>query len=746
MSIKDILSVNKDEPKEYYWAIVIEPGWVQAGVWKINEDKVQIISSSPSTAWELEEELVSAVDTALSSSVQNFPEEGDEPSKAVFGVVSAWVSKGEISEEYIGKIKEVCSELSLTPVGFVVLPEAISHFIKSEEGSPLNGCVLGISKEELEISVFRLGKLIGTTSVARSLSIVDDVTEGLVRFSQDGSLPSRFILYDGKEGEIDEVKQTLLKANWDDVDKVKFLHTPKIESFSPREKIDAVSLAGASELENVTSVDKSENETGASLEKDKDVENVVATDEVLSAQELGFAVGKDITTIGGTKEPTKTLKEEPEEDKIDKPGMQSEPELEVGNKTKFRIFDPKKFFGRLNLLKEMLFNKFVMSKKKAEYSTSKKTLSYGIVFFTFLIIGVFCAWWFYPKATVLIYLSTKKQEERVDITIDPGLSSPNLSEKIIPGELLTTSLSGDKTKSTSGTKTVGEKAKGEVTLYRVGSQVNLEEGIIIVGPNNFEFTLDNDVVVASGSAGTPGTSKVNVTALDIGAEFNLAGGSNFSVRNYSTSDVEAKNESAFSGGTSREISAVSAEDQKSLEEELVDELSEKASSQLRQSLSLEKDYIEETFSATSSAKTFSNKVGDEASTLKLSLTLDTKAIAIKNDDLFELSKEALKDKIPEGYVLRNEQVETEFDFLKVEGGVYEVRTKVTANLLPEVNSDNIKEKIIGKYPKVVENYLKSEIPGFSRAEITFNKPRFPGRLGTLPHVANHLDVEITGEK
>jgi len=729
MSIKDILSNKNDEPKEYYWAIVIEPGWVQTGIWRINEEKAQIISSSPPTAWELPEELVSAVDTSLTSSVQNLPEEGNEPSKAVFGVVSAWVSKGEISEGHIGKIKEICSELSLTPVGFVVLPEAISHFIKSEEGSPLNGCVLGISKEELEISVFRLGKLMGTTSVARSLSIVDDVIEGLVRFSQEGSLPSRFILYDGKEGEIDEVKQTLLKANWDDVDKVKFLHTPKIESFDPKQKVDAVSLAGASELANVTSVAKLEEEAG--LEEDKEIENVISPDTSVSAQELGFAVGQDITTIKDTEEPK---------------DAQGEKE-QIEGKSKSKIFDFKIFVGKINLLKDKVFNKLVMSGSMSKGDSSgKKTLSYGVVFFIILIIGVIGAWWFYPKATVLVYLSTKKQEERVEITVDPSLTSPNLSEKIIPGEVLSESLSGEKTKSTTGSKTVGEKAKGEVTLYRVGSQISFDDGTVLIGPNNLEFTLDNEVAVASGSAGTPGTSKAQVTAIEIGAQYNMAGGSNFSVRNYSISDIEAKNENSFSGGTSREISAVSAEDQESLEEELADELDEKISSQFKQELSQDKNYIEETFSATSSAKTFSNKVGDEASTLKLSLTLDATAIAIKKDDLFELSKEALKDKIPEGYVLRSEQVDIEFDFLGKENGVFQLRASVIANLLPEVNPDNIEEKIIGKYPKVVESYLKSEIPGFARAEITFNKPRFPGRLGTLPHVADHLEVEITGEK
>src|SRR3972149_4369415 len=354
MSIKDTLSSKNDEAREYFWAIAIEPDWVQAGVWRVHEDATQIMSFSAPVAWGEPSELVSAIDSVLSSSLQNFPEDEKEPSKVVFGVVASWVSEGEISEKHIDKIKEICTKLSLTPVGFVVLPEAISHFIKSEEGSPLNGCVLGISKEELEISVFRLGKLMGTTSVARSLSIVDDVIEGLVRFSQDGSLPSRFILYDGKEGEIDEVKQTLLKANWDDVDKVKFLHTPKIESFNPKQKVDEVSLAGASELANVTSVEKLEEEAG--LKKAKEVENVISPDTSVSAQELGFAVGQDITTIKDTEEPKET-QEEKEQIEVPSPEekVHDETGLGVEEKSKSKIFDLKFLIGRINLLKDKVF-------------------------------------------------------------------------------------------------------------------------------------------------------------------------------------------------------------------------------------------------------------------------------------------------------------------------------------------------------------------------------------------------------
>ena len=72
--------------------------------------------------------------------------------------------------------------------------------------------------------------------------LIDDLTEGLVRLKPTETLPSRFILYDGKEGELEEARQSLLKFNWDDFEKFKFLHTPKIETVNPDKKIEAVSL------------------------------------------------------------------------------------------------------------------------------------------------------------------------------------------------------------------------------------------------------------------------------------------------------------------------------------------------------------------------------------------------------------------------------------------------------------------------------------------------------------------------
>ncbi len=725
MALKDILSIKSGEPNEYFWAIAIEPGWVQAGLWGVKENKAEIISVSPPSAWKLDEELVNAVDSALTASIQNFPEDTPEPSKAVFGIRSGWAKDGEIDEVNIDKIKKICSKLSLSPVGFVVLPEAISYYYKSEEGVPLSAIVLGISKDEIELSVFRLGKLLGTAGVARSLSSVDDIVEGLTRIAGNVDLPSRIILYNGKEEELEEIKQTLSKANWDDFPKIKFLHTPKVELLSPDKKIHAVALAGASELADVTTLySKKEKE----VPEEDELENVVEPKESISPQSFGFAVGEDV--LKGKKPVADTIVSPDTPPELEEESKKAEKKPSLGF-----IMTIKSFIQKIKL-----FSDSIRIGKGEKFE--KRTLVYGVVFFALILAAFFAFYWLYPKATVTIYVSSKRLEERVGIIVDSKIENPNLEENILPGEVFETTTDGDRTTQTTGTKTVGENAKGEVTLYRVGSEITLSSGTIITGPGNLQFSLHDDVTVSSGSASTPGTTKTSIAASGIGAEYNLAGGTSFSVSNYSPSDIEAKNESAFSGGSSREISAVSVEDQEELEQKLIDELKDKAREEFNEIVAGNKFLIEETLTSTPSSRTFSDKVGDEAETLKLTLSLSTTVLIIDEEALYSLAEEVLKDSIPEGFVLRSEQISTEFEYQGEVDGRYELETKISANLLPEIDPDKVKEQIIGKYPVLVRNYLIDDIPGFSHAEISFNKPKFPGKLGTLPRLKKNIEVEI----
>lgn len=717
---------------EYFWSLIIEPGWVQAGIWRIEKDEAQVNFNGIPIAWSSEDDLVTSTDSALSAAVQNLPDNTPEPTKTVFGVVSSWVEAGQIKAEHLDKIKTICAELSLKPVGFVVISEAVAHYIKTEEGTPASAIIVGVYKENIELSVFNLGNLLGTTKIARSVSFADDISEGLSRFSGSIRLPSRFILYDGREGEMEEARQALLSVNWDDYENLKFLHTPKVEVVESKEKLKAICLAGASEMaqvEKVSSLDE--------VDKPVELEEVGSEN---NAEAFGFTVN-----TGASQEITQEVdKKETQETPIDESHQNVEPvepSPVVAKKTMFRPGiikkpDPKKFLNAASAVIE----KFKFGKKSFDFG--KTPLIAGFIFLVVLLVGGFAAWWFLPKATVTVYVSPKILNENFEAVIDP--TGPSEFPNKISARLEKVTVDGELVINTTGVKTVGDKAKGQVTIYRAGTSMTLPSSTIIKGPDNLQFSIDESVNIASGSASSPSVTKVNVTASNIGATYNLSSGTSFSVGSYSVGDLEAKNENAFTGGSSREVNVVAQSDIENAEEELSGQLNDKAKSQLEEKIEEGEVLIDSSFVSKTEDKKFSAKVGDEASTIKLILSREIETYVVKKEDVSRAAKEYLKDKVPPGFILKEENIKTTFDLIEG-GGDSKYRISAVANLLPDVDLDEIARKISGKYPSIAKSYMSKNVGGYTNSEIDFNLP-LPGRLGTLPRVQKHIRMELAAQK
>jgi len=727
MDLKDFFSKEKINP-DFFWAIVLEPGLVQAAIWTINEEKAQVVSISNPVSWMEDEDLINACDTSLSSAIQNFSDDIGEPSKTVFGVSSKWVEDGEIKEKYIEKIKKICSELSLEPSGFVVLSEAIAHLSKSEEGIPLSAIVIATREENIEISLFRLGNLIGTTTVARSVSIPDDIIEGLTRFGLNDSYPSRFLIYDGKEGELEEVRQNLLAYDWESGEKIKFLHTPKIETISSDRKIIATALAGASEISNIKTIE--------TLKKDDkeispDVENVSIPDKSIKPEDLGFVMGEDIL-----KEKEVTLKEK-------KPVS----DQHLKNNTQQSIKKKNNIVEKIHKIFLNVRNSFNKApKEKTKFNGNKKHFVLGGVIFIIILTIGFLLWWLVPKAVVTIYVSPKKLEDKIELTLDTSGNSSNVLEGILSGKVIEISKEGEKTKNTTGTKTIGEKARGTVKIQNgTANSIRLSKGTILLSSGDLQFTLDSSASISAAiSPSLPGETNVDVTAGSLGADYNLAKDEVFKVSNYPKSDADAIALADFSGGSSRQISAVSEDDQEELLKELENELLESAKSDIKNELEEGLYFIDNSLVATDLSRVFSNKVGDEAANLKLSLGISAKGVAIYEKDFFDFINNSLKDQIPTGYVLRSDQVEVRFDLQNVDEKNYLFEIFVEVNLLPQIKIDEIKERTKGKSKTVVKKYLEA-VPGFSRAEIKFI-PILPGKLNTLPHLPQNISVDLATER
>lgn len=711
-----------------YWALVLEPGWVQSAIWQIQDGEAKILSTSPVSAWVTDEELVDASDTSLSAAIQSLPEDVKEPQTTVFGVPTSWVSDGQIKDEYLQKIKKICTELSLTPSGFVVLSEAISNLYKSEEGAPVSAIILGVTKENLEVSVFRMGNLVGSTTVSRSVSAFDDLVEGLTRFATTEPLPSRILIYDGKEGELEDIAQEITQKDWNDVEKIKFLHTPKVEILSPERKVSAVALAGAAEIGDVKGIEtlSEENESDESTVLPELHQNLETP-----AEDLGFVVGEDVA-----KKEEQTPQNEDYPVKEVSEAKEPRPTFETSKITLIL----NSFFNNLkNLVSTLPF----LNKKPGV--PKQNLMLFGVIGLLFSVVAFLVYWWFVPKAEITIYVSPQTLSEEVIIVV--GEETDNSIEKRqLSGNVEQSEVSGEESASVTGRKIVGEAAKGQVTIRNgTSSDIELSAGTVLISSGNLRFVLTEGAsVVAALSPNSPGTASVSVEASAIGAEYNLAKDESFKVGNYPKADVDAVAESDLSGGSSREISAVSLEDRQNLLDSLEQELLSQASNKISGNIPSEKILLSESLKITEREAAFSSEVGEETGEISLNLTLSVSGLSVERDSLFEISKAELKDRIPEGYVLRGEQIQTDFELLGEDEGVYEFETRINANLLPEVKTDEIARQIAGRVPARAEEFLNS-IPGFSQAEIRLS-PKLPGIFGTIPRINKNIQIEIAAQR
>ncbi len=668
--------------EEYFISIALEESFIQVALWNIKETAANIISISKPISYENEETLLTAGDEGLSNCIQNLPENAPEPSKTVFGVPSYWVETGQIERKYLDKIKLLCNKLSLTPTGFVVLPEAIAHFKKNEENTPVSGILIGVYGQSIDISLFRLGNLVGTVNVTRSINIIDDVVEAIARFETKETLPSQFLLYNTHAKDLEEIKQELIKADWNNLDpKIKFLHTPSVEILETDSKMAAVSLAGGAEIANLSKINFIKSSEKKDL-KNTETENIKdSTDNIeglVDPKSLGFSINED------------------------SPVAHSKVNIKL--------------------------NKFKMPNLKFKFSENIAFIA-AISLLVLIVVG-FAGFWFLPKADVNIIIAPVKIDEKKQIKFDTNATSVDVSKLIIPAKTVTVSVKSDKTKTTAGTKTIGNPAKGSVTFYNVGGQTTIPAGTTLTA-SNLQFTLDKDVEVASASgAASASSTKGNITAAAVGADYNLASGSVFSVGNFSSSLVQAKNDSDLGGGSSQEVAAVAKDDISSLTKDLMENLTNTGKDNIKQNLQTGTLLVENKLTIKPSTTSSDHKEGEAASTVKVSLAATVSGLTVSKKDMDTLATELFKNQIKPGFSLKEDQIDFIFDQNDIEFKI---------NLLPSIDTIKTATQIAGKDIKTAKQIL-SKLSGFQDAEFLI-KPNI-SFLQILPHVAKNISITL----
>lgn len=720
MKLSNILSGlgNKSQEKlENFLALEINYETVKAAVWAVDGQKVRIVRHGSIEEWEGKDGLLKASDATITTALEGVT---GEPSKMIFGLPFDWVEGDSIKALKKPLLANICEKLGLQPVGFVVSQEALITYLKNQQGTPLSAVLVQLMISEITVSLVSLGKIIQSENVGKSDDLALDIKEGLARIKNIDQLPARIILFDGLT-DFEEAKQQIISYDWQS--HLPFLHFPKVEALKRDFIMEAIAIAGGSEVAKSLGFAIEEKPKPVPVEEEiaVETETAIATEAVndgaveQNIENFGFVKEQDIAKTEIKIAPVIVPSSEPEKAKKN---------FLAGISGFFKkIPNPFKFIG----------NKLILI----------------LIILLVLAAGVIASWWVIPKAEIFIYYQPEKIEKNISFTLDENITQPDFKNKIIPAQIVEVEVKGEKQGQASGEKLVGDKAKGEVVIYnKTDLSKNFPKGTILVRNDNLKFVTLDSISIASSSSKTTeegeeiiwGKNTVGIEAVEVGKESNTEKGVTFTLKDYPSSSFGAKNDNGLSGGTSKKVKTVTAQDKENLTKELTDELKTEAEKKLIEQSSAEKIVVENSSQAKNINETFDKKTGEETDVFNLQLTLALQSFSFKKEDLNEFLKKELSVSVPAGFTFNDNDFSTRIISSKDSDEKIQVEMAVTLNLLPQIDLQDLKKALKGKTNVSMEKYLSIN-ENFVKAKVDIY-PSIFSVLKRLPPSENRIEAKI----
>ena len=362
----------------------------------------------------------------------------------------------------------------------------------------------------------------------------------------------------------------------------------------------------------------------------------------------------------------------------------------------------------------------------------------GIVLFI-----VFMVWaiWFAPHATVVITAKTTTS------TVDKSVTLKQ-DGKVDAANNIIKSLRQEQKKDISvdftpmGKKKVGEKASG--TMHLVRTSVS---SLTLTIPAGTSFSSGDYTFVSTEPASLSGTSigpggviqsvaTVKVQATQVGSEYNL------SSRSYSSnvSGFSAAG-TAMSGGSSREVTVVSADDVAKAKVKLDAQKDTSLQSAVKALFPSSSIVINESYQEARSNPTPSVAVDHEASgTVQLKTTVTASMQGIDRSDMKQFLEDTLKKEIGSK---KNQKIyndgsnEVKFAQYSERNNAVQVRLTANAKIGPEIDEHKVKEQVKGRNYGDVQSSLES-IEGVQDVDTKFS----PFWVRTVPNNDKHISIEF----
>lgn len=351
--------------------------------------------------------------------------------------------------------------------------------------------------------------------------------------------------------------------------------------------------------------------------------------------------------------------------------------------------------------------------KKKPRKKISKTMKWLLVGFGFvsLTASILTVLFILPKAEIIVTPITEELREEVEIEV--VLSDEHNS---ISGELIEISKKESKTVETTGTKNVGERATGTITVYNEwdSNPQPLVTGTRFVSDGKI-FKTKSDVNVpgttVSGGNIVPGTANVNVEASEAGDVYNI-GSATFTIPGLPAekqAKIYGKSSGPMSGGSTKSVKVVSGSDIDSAKTALNEKMLTSAREDLQKEAG-DKKMLEAAIKDEAAKEELSAQEGAETNELTVTSSKTYWVVVFLEEETKDEMEQKIGSTLEENFELvsgRLDEIEYKVLDKSKENGMT-LSVSVIAYTTEKLELDQAKEDIPGKNENEVRGYFNEK--------------------------------------
>jgi hypothetical protein len=313
-----------------------------------------------------------------------------------------------------------------------------------------------------------------------------------------------------------------------------------------------------------------------------------------------------------------------------------------------------------------------------------------------------------PKAEVKVIIESQPLTRSLSIRVEKD-SETSAEGKVLRGFGAEASTTETGSLQTTGEKLVGTKATGKVRIFnKTDADKTFEAGTKFYY-GNLVFVLDQQVIVPAREDSmeippviTIGEATADVTAEDIGDEYNIDEGRALEIEGYRTTEFVASSENRFSGGESKTVRVVAEADRTNLSAKTLEANIAKGRTALGGQLAQSQKLINGSTKSLLVTEEFNAAVEDETDTLEITQSITTTGLVYDQRELEEVIDELIKEFIPDGFVASahdkeiNVEVLGNSDSSVLSSEEADIQVTIRTFVAPEVDEEKIINDLVGK--------------------------------------------------